>query len=91
MGQGDIARCYRTMSAEERRTFDRWLKLNAAGGLIIAAGLVAMAVVGSNSAGPREATLANNGSASELVASEKRHKPSGVSARQEVALPEGVR
>jgi hypothetical protein len=85
----DIARRYRTLSAEDRRTFDRWLYANAAVGLIIAGGLVAMALAASNSPAPRDATLANNGSAS--VSSEKRHQPFGVSARQQVALPEGVR
>src|SRR5262245_39536563 len=34
----DIARRYNTLSAEDRRTFDRWLKANAAVGLIIAGG-----------------------------------------------------
>jgi hypothetical protein len=45
----DLARHYRIMSAEDRRTFDRWLKLNAAAGLIIASGLLAMAWIGSES------------------------------------------
>ena len=53
MSDGNITRHYRAMSAEDRRTFDRWLKANAAAGLIIASGLVAMALLGSNSAGPR--------------------------------------
>src|SRR5262245_48899317 len=37
----DIARRYNTLSAEDRRTFDRWLNANAAVGLIFAVGLVA--------------------------------------------------
>jgi hypothetical protein len=60
MSEGDISRHYRAMSAEDRRTFDRWLKANVTAGLIIASGLVAMALLGSNSAGPGDATLENN-------------------------------
>jgi hypothetical protein len=60
MNEGNVAWDYRTMSAEDRRTFHRWLKLNATAGLIIASGLVAMAWVGSNSAGSHGAMLANN-------------------------------
>ena len=29
MGKSDIARMYKYMSAEDQRTFDRWLKANA--------------------------------------------------------------
>jgi hypothetical protein len=86
MGRDDIARCYRTMSAEDRRTFDRWLKANAAAGLIIASGLIAMAWAGSNSAGSRDVTLANNRNVSDLVAAEKRQNPSGVRAKQQVEI-----
>jgi hypothetical protein len=28
MGKGDIARMYKYMSAEDQRTFDRWLNAN---------------------------------------------------------------
>src|SRR6516165_10222361 len=66
MSDGNITRHYRAMSAEDRRTFDRWLKANAAAGLIIASGLVAMALLGSNSAG-RDATLADNRAVSGLA------------------------
>jgi hypothetical protein len=84
----DIARRYRTLSAEDRRRFDRWLNANAAVSLIIAGGLVAMALAAANSAGPRDATLANNRNVSDLVASEKRQEPSGVWARQKVEVHE---
>jgi hypothetical protein len=84
----DIARRYNTLSAEDRRTFDRWLNANAAGGLIIAVGLVAMALTASNSARPRDATFANNRNVSDLVASEKRQERSGVWARQKVEVHE---
>jgi hypothetical protein len=40
---------YGTMSPGDRFTFNCWLTANAAVGLILAAGLVAMAVVGSYS------------------------------------------
>jgi hypothetical protein len=35
------------MSAEDRHTFDRWLKANAVVGSIFAAGLFAMALAGA--------------------------------------------
>jgi hypothetical protein len=39
------------LSPQDQREFDRWLKANAVLGLIIAAGLLAMALAGSNSGG----------------------------------------
>jgi hypothetical protein len=42
------------MSTEEQRSFDRWLKANAIGGLILTAGLLVMALAGTNSAAPRD-------------------------------------
>jgi hypothetical protein len=80
MSTGYFVRQYRTMSPEDRRTFDRWLKANAVVGSIIAAGLFAMALAGST--GPRDATVANNNDASKVVASEKNHS---VSSPQELA------
>jgi heme/copper-type cytochrome/quinol oxidase subunit 1 len=37
------------MSPEDQREFDRWLKVNAVGGLILAIGMLAMALLGANS------------------------------------------
>jgi hypothetical protein len=59
MGKGYILRARKTMSEEDQRAFDRWLKANAVVGLIFAAGIIAMAWAGSNSAGPRDTVLAN--------------------------------
>jgi hypothetical protein len=72
MTKGDIAKIYRNMSAEDRRTFDRWVKANAVAASVLAAGLVAMSLAGSHALGPRQAA-ANSTKASEFSASEKRH------------------
>jgi hypothetical protein len=50
---------YKTLSPDDRRTFDGWLKSNALIGSILAAGLVAMAVAGSSS-GPSPMTADAN-------------------------------
>jgi hypothetical protein len=47
------------MSPEDRHTFDRWLKANAVVGFVLLAALISMALVGSNSAAPDEASVAN--------------------------------
>ena len=54
MGKSDAALNYKSMSPDDRRSFDRWLKANAIFGLIFAAGVVAMAFAGSMS-GSRDA------------------------------------
>jgi hypothetical protein len=59
------------MSAEDRCTFDRWLKANVAVGLVIAAGLIAMALAGS--AGPGHGTVAK------VNAPKARLVPAGIS------------
>jgi hypothetical protein len=55
MHKGDIASSYRNMSAEDQRTFNRWLKVNMVVSSIFAAGLLAMALAGSDALGPRSA------------------------------------
>jgi hypothetical protein len=47
MDKSKSFRQYRTMSPGDRFTLNCWLTANAAVGLILAAGLVAMAVAGS--------------------------------------------
>jgi hypothetical protein len=59
----------KSMSSEDRRTFDRWLKGNATVGAIFAAGLVAMAVLGSHRATPPDGTFARASTTADLVAS----------------------
>jgi hypothetical protein len=71
MDEGEI---FRTMSAEDRRTFDRWLKANAILALIYAVGIIAMAVASFNSGGPGDAAAVENAKTSDVVASE-RHGP----------------
>jgi hypothetical protein len=71
MGKGNIARYYKTMSPEDQRTYNRWLKGNAIAGSILAVGLIAMALAGSNSApSPSVANIKNP----DVVASKQRHE-----------------
>jgi hypothetical protein len=71
MEKGKIVEQYRSMSAEDQRTFNRWVKANAAVGLIIAAGLIAMALIGANSERPRDPILAAGKPGPELSATER--------------------
>jgi hypothetical protein len=52
MSWDDIPRERKAMSEADRRAFDRWLKANAIAGVILVAGIIAMALAGSNSARP---------------------------------------
>jgi hypothetical protein len=58
MGEDRIFQRSKSLSPEDRLTFDRWLKGNAIVGLILAAGLIAMAIAGSIS-GSHEPILAD--------------------------------
>jgi hypothetical protein len=60
MGKGFIHSSVARMSREDQHAFDRWLKANAVVGLIFAAGLVAMALVGANSAPPGQTATADS-------------------------------
>jgi hypothetical protein len=59
MTRGEMLAYYKNMSADDHRTFDRWLKANMAIASIIAVGLIAMALAGAgadaDSIGPRSA------------------------------------
>jgi len=48
MGSNDRLIQYRNLSPQDQATFRRWLWLNAVVGVILAVGLVAIALVGSN-------------------------------------------
>ena len=76
MGKGRTALYYRRLSAEDQRTFDRWLKANAIVGAIFATGLIAMALTGSKSVGPRDAEGSTK--ASDVAVSEQRWRQPGV-------------
>jgi hypothetical protein len=78
MGKGRTAFHYRRLSAEDQRTFDRWLKANAIVGAILATGLIAMALTGSKSVGPRDAEVASSTKASDVAVSEQRWRQPGV-------------
>src|SRR5262249_50900266 len=58
---------YKRLSAEDRRTFDRWLQANAIFGSILAALIIAMAFAGSRSMGPRDAAVAGGTTAASEV------------------------
>jgi hypothetical protein len=70
MAKGRIIQQYRSMSPEDPLTFNRWLKANAVVGLIVSAGLVAMALAGANSERPRDPILAAGKNVPELVATD---------------------
>jgi hypothetical protein len=58
MGKGYVFSWRKSMSPEDRRTFDRWLKGNALGGAIFAVGLLASSLLGSQRATPPDDELA---------------------------------
>ena len=78
MGKSDAALNYKSMSPDDRRTFDRWLNANAIFGLILAAGVVAMAFAGSRTVGSRDATMADNRGASDSAAAPARGRQTGM-------------
>lgn len=59
MSGSEFARICKSMSPEDQRTFDRWLKANAFAGLLFTTVVVVMAVAGSMSGERREATVAD--------------------------------
>jgi hypothetical protein len=71
MEKGEIPQNHK-MLPQDQREFDRWLKANAIISSIFVAGLLAMALAGANSAGPRDSAVANNTKASDVAASEQR-------------------
>ena len=77
MSKGDVFVNYESMSAAERRTFDRWLKTSAVVGSIVAATVFVMALAASNSVGPQQAE-ATALLPSDISAAEKRPDQGGV-------------
>jgi hypothetical protein len=59
MGKG-ILHEYQKLSAEDRRTFNRWMSANAILATVFAAGIVAMAIASSNSREKSDAVIAAN-------------------------------
>ena len=82
MGKRNIAFYYEKLSLEDQHTFNRWLKANAIGGAIFAISLIAMALAGSRSVGPRDAEVASSMKASGVAASEQRRRQPGVVTTQ---------
>jgi hypothetical protein len=48
MGKGYILHWRKSMSSQDRRTFDRWVKGNAVAGAVLVAGLLAISVLGTH-------------------------------------------
>jgi hypothetical protein len=67
MTKGDLIGQYKTMSAEDRCTFERWIKFNLAAGCLIVAGLLFMAFGGPDLFTPSEA-VAKSKAATESAA-----------------------
>jgi len=57
------------LSPEDQREFDQWLKANAIVALIIAVGMLAMALAGSNSAGRPDSAVTDSPESSDIAAS----------------------
>jgi hypothetical protein len=65
----DIWRDYRRVSPEDQREFDGWLKANAILGLIIAVGMLAMALAGLNSVGRLDSAVTDSSQSSNVATS----------------------
>jgi hypothetical protein len=75
---------YKNESAEDQRSFNRWLKVSAVVGSIFAAVVVAIAIAASDP-GPREAG-AKTPKATKFGTSEKRHDASTVMSAYELII-----
>jgi hypothetical protein len=64
-----VDRRFTPLSPEDQRAFDRWLKANAILGFIIAVGLLAMALAGSNSVGRPDSAAADSSNSSDVATS----------------------
>jgi hypothetical protein len=62
-----LSQQYQRLSAEDQRTFDRWISANAILGAVFAVGMLAMAVAGSNSPGQSDLAIATNPKAPNIV------------------------
>ena len=62
-------RRFTPLSPEDQREFDRWLKANAILGLIIALGLVAMALAGSSFMGRPDSAATDSPNSSDVATS----------------------
>jgi hypothetical protein len=68
MDKGYILNWRKSMSHEDRQTFDRWLRRNVLAGAIFAAGLVTMAVLGSQQGMPPDGAVADGARPSVVAA-----------------------
>jgi hypothetical protein len=64
-----LSQQYERMSPDDQRTFDRWISANAIFGAILALGVLAMAVAGSNAPGP-DAAMSTSPKPSSVLAAD---------------------
>jgi hypothetical protein len=74
MGRCNLPPYYKRLSAEDRRTFDRWLQANAIFGSIFAAVLIAMAFAGSRSIALHDAAVASGTTTAFEVGASEQHR-----------------
>jgi hypothetical protein len=85
MTKGEAFHQYQHMSADEKRTFDRWLRLNAVVATVFAAGLLAMSLASTFTPGPRSA-LAQNILGIDVSAAAKNHRQNEFLSVRELML-----
>jgi hypothetical protein len=81
----DLLPVHKNMSADDRRAFDRWITAIALVGLILGAGLVAVALVGPTSMRAGHAVTQST-KAPEFSAPETRAERSGVLLKYQIAF-----
>jgi Mn2+/Fe2+ NRAMP family transporter len=74
MDSSRIPRRYKDLSSEDQRTFSRWAKVDAAIGVILVAGLIAMAVAAAALRPEYDATVGWHKTNPGIVASEQNRK-----------------
>jgi hypothetical protein len=86
MTKSDMITKYSDLTAEDRRSFDRWLRANVAIASIVALGLFAMAVAsGPSTPGPRSAS-AQGARGIDVSAVAKNHMQNEVLSVEELML-----
>ena len=65
-----MSREFQNMSPEDQHTFDRWITANAVVGSIFAVGMLAMAVMGSNSVRHADTVITSSSNYSNVATSE---------------------
>jgi hypothetical protein len=74
MDTSRIPRRYQDLSSEDQRTFNRWAKVDAVIGVMLVAGLIAMAVAAAALRPEYDATVGRGKTNPGIVASEQNRK-----------------